>query len=319
MAKKTLTVVVPIYNEEDVLAEFHARVSTALDSLDLAAEIIFVDGGSGDGTSEILAQLKSDDARVGIVRLSRNFGKEAAVSAGMSYACGDAVAVIDADLQDPPELIAEFVRIWREESVDVVYGQRIERYGESWLKRTTAHLFYRLMPPVGNVKIPRDSGDFRLMDRRAVDALNRLPEGHRFMKGLYTWIGFKQRPLLYHRDQGHAGKISSSYRQLWNLAIEGITTFSFVPLKVATYLGGLIALAAFVVGGNILFRTIFYGDAVAGWRSLMAVALFLGGIQLMFIGIIGEYLTRVFDETKNRPLYLVKSYEPSKSGPDPQP
>lgn len=316
MAKKTLSVVIPIYNEEDVLAEFHARLSAVLDSLDLAAEVIFVDGGSADGTADILAQLKSDDPRVGIVRLSRNFGKEAAVTAGMYYACGDAVVVIDADLQDPPELIAEFVRIWREEGIDVVYGQRIERYGESWLKRTTAHMFYRLMPPVGNVKIPRDSGDFRLMDRRAVAALNRLPEGHRFMKGLYTWIGFKQRPLLYNRDHRHTDKTSSSYQKLWSLAVEGITTFSFVPLKVATYLGGLIALAAILVGGIILFRTLFYGDAVAGWRSLMAVAMFLGGIQLMFIGIIGEYLTRVFDETKNRPLYLVQSYEPSKSGID---
>lgn len=301
----------PTYNEQEVVAEFHARLSKDLDSLDLNSEVIFVNDGSSDETRHVLSRLQDGDSRTGIVDLSRNFGKEAALTAGIEHACGDAVIVIDADLQDPPELIPEFIRIWREEKVDVIYGQRTSREGESWLRKATAHVFYKILTHAGKIRIPRDTGDFRLMDRRAVDALKQLPERHRFMKGLFTWIGFNQRAFPYVRERRHAGKTHWNYWRLWNLAIEGFTGFSVAPLQIATYLGSLISFGAFLLGAFIVFRTLIRGDAVPGWPSLMVTILFLGGIQLLFIGIIGEYLARVFNETKGRPLYLVESYLPS--------
>lgn len=309
-AAERLSVVVPVYNEAEVLASFHERLSPVLDGIGLAAEIIYVDDGSRDATAEIMQRLHRADPRVATLLLSRNFGKEIALTAGLDHAGGDAVVVIDADLQDPPELIPELVAGWRE-GFDVVYAQRLSRRGESLLKRTTARLFYRLIQRLGGrVMIPADTGDFRLMSRRAVEALGRLREHHRFMKGLFAWIGFRQKAVPYHRDARLAGASKWSYWQLWNFSLEGITSFTIGPLKIATYVGLLTALLAFAYGAWIIFDTLMYGNPVAGYPSLMVVMLMLGGLQLMTIGIIGEYLGRIFNEAKARPLYIVEDYRP---------
>jgi len=305
-----LTVVVPVYNEAEVLASFHERLARVLDGLGLAADVVYVDDGSGDATPMALSRLREADPRVATLSLSRNFGKEIALTAGLDHAGGDAVIVIDADLQDPPELIPDLVAGWRE-GFDVVYAQRLSRRGESFLKRATARLFYRLIQRLGGrVVIPADTGDFRLMSRRAVDALGRLREQHRFMKGLFSWIGFRQKAVPYHRDPRHAGDSKWNYWQLWNFSLEGITSFTIGPLKIATYVGLLTALFAFGYGIWIILDTLLYGNPVAGYPSLMVVILMLGGLQLMTIGIIGEYLGRVFNEAKGRPLYIVEEYRP---------
>jgi len=303
-----LSVVVPVFNEEEVLPEFHRRLAGVLDKLPAQSEIIYVNDGSIDRSLHEIRRLKKEDARIAIVDLSRNFGKEIAMTAGFDHARGDAVVVIDADLQDPPELIPEMIKHWRE-GFDVVYAQRTSRAGESVFKKTTAHLFYRIMQKLSRVEIPRDVGDFRLLSRRAVDALAGLREQHRFMKGLFAWIGYSQKAVSYQRDSRHDGKTKWSYIGLWNFAIEGITSFSTIPLKAATYLGMLTAFAAFLFGMFIVLQTLLYGNPVPGYPSLLVVVLFLGGIQLMALGVIGEYLGRMFDETKKRPLYLINVYE----------
>ncbi len=301
---QTLAVVVPAYNEAEGLAQFHARLVAVLDRLDLVATVVYVDDGSRDATWSVMAGLAAADARVHALRLSRNFGKELALTAGLDAADADAVLVIDADLQDPPELIPEFVARWRE-GFDVVYGTRLARDGESWLKRSTASAFYRLMERLSATPIPRDTGDFRLMSRRAAEALRGLRERRRFMKGLFAWVGFRQVALPYRRDPRHAGLSKFNYWRLWNFAIEGITSFSTVPLRLATYLGLLTAVLAFGYGLWTIAKTLLWGDPVAGYPSLMTVVLFLGGMQLMALGVIGEYLGRLYDEAKQRPLYLV--------------
>lgn len=310
---KMLTVVVPVYNEEEVLPEFHRRLAKVLDGLAMKGEVIYVNDGSVDGSLNQMRQLKEADGRVAMVDLSRNFGKEIAMTAGMDHAHGDAVVVIDADLQDPPELIPEMIEHWKA-GYDVVYAQRISRAGESVFKKTTAHVFYRVMQKLSRVKIPPDAGDFRLLSRRAVDALTGLREQHRFMKGLFAWIGYPQKAIQYERDARYGGKTKWGYVGLWNFAIEGITSFSTIPLKVATYLGTLVAFGAFLFGMFMVVKTIFYGNPVPGYPSLLVVVLFLGGVQLMALGVIGEYLGRMFNETKGRPLYLIKDYKSSVSG-----
>ena len=303
-----LTVVVPVYNEEEVLPEFHRRLAKVLDGLILQTEVIYVNDGSVDGSLNQVRQIKAEDGRVAMIDLSRNFGKEIAMTAGLDHAHGDAVVVIDADLQDPPELIPEMIENWQS-GYDVVYAQRTSRAGESAFKKTTAHVFYRVMQKLSRVKIPADAGDFRLLSRRAVDALSGLREQHRFMKGLFAWIGYPQKAIPYERDARYGGETKWSYISLWNFAIEGITSFSTIPLKVATYLGVLTAFGAFLFGMFIVVKTIFFGNPVPGYPSLLVVVLFLGGIQLMALGVIGEYLGRMFDETKGRPLYLIKDYQ----------
>lgn len=300
-----LTVVVPAYNEGEGLRAFHARTRAALDAIDgIEADILFVDDGSRDDTWAVMQSLVAADPQVGALKLARNFGKELALTAGLDAVDADAAVVIDADLQDPPELIAEFVARWRE-GFDVVYGTRLERDGESWLKRLTAAGFYRLMEQVSSTPVPRDTGDFRLLSRRALDALHGVRERHRFMKGLFAWVGFRQSAIGYHRDPRHAGTSKFNYWKLWNFAIEGITSFSTLPLRVATYAGGVAALAAFAYGMFIIAKTLLWGDEVAGYPSLMTVILFLGGLQLMALGVIGEYLGRLYMEAKQRPLYLI--------------
>jgi polyisoprenyl-phosphate glycosyltransferase len=305
--KETISIVVPAYNEQEVLPEFHRRMTSVLRVLGLDYEIVYINDGSKDRTLELLRELQANDRHVAIVDLSRNFGKEIAMTAGLDYARGDAIVVIDADLQDPPELIPKLIGGWRE-GFDVVYATRSARGGETMLKKTTAHFFYRVMQSVSRFKIPEDTGDFRLLSRRAVDALKQLREQHRFMKGLFAWIGYPQKAIPYIRDPRFAGETKWNYWRLWNFAIEGITSFTIAPLKLAMYVGLLVALGAFSYGAIIVIKTLLFGNPVAGYPSLMVVILFLGGVQLVALGIIGEYLGRMFDETKGRPLYLVNAY-----------
>ena len=301
----TISVIVPVFNEEAVLPEFHRRLGSVLDSLALTAENVYVNDGSHDGTMALLVALHGNDSRVAVVDLSRNFGKEVAMSAGLDHANGDAVVVIDADLQDPPELIPDMVRAWRD-GHDVVLMRRRSRANESWLKKSTARAFYREMGRMGTISIPENVGDFRLLSRRAVAALRRFPERSRFMKGLFAWIGFACREIEYDRDGRFAGESKWNYWRLLNFALEGITSFSVLPLKVASYIGIATALAAFAYGTYVVAKTLLYGDPVQGYPTLITVVLFLGGLQLMALGIIGEYLARMFIDVKERPLYLVQ-------------
>jgi glycosyltransferase involved in cell wall biosynthesis len=309
-ARQTLAVVVPAYNEGEGLREFHARLAQVFDGLDLQASVLYVDDGSRDDTWAVIEALAAQDARVAALRLSRNFGKELALTAGLDRADADAVVVIDADLQDPPELIPQFIAKWRE-GYDAVFGTRLAREGETWLKKATAALFYRVIGRLSATPVPRDTGDFRLLSRRAIEALRGLRERHRFMKGLFGWVGFRQVALPYHREARHRGTSKFNYWKLWNFAIEGITSFSSAPLRVAMYVGLLTALLAFGFGVWIVIKTLAWGDPVAGYPSLMVAMLFLGGVQLMALGVIGEYLGRLYEESKQRPLYLVDEFRPA--------
>ena len=306
----SLAVVVAAYNEEAALPALHARLRAVLDGLALEARVLYVDDGSRDGTWATMRHLAAGDARVELLRLSRNFGKELALTAGLDRADADVVIVLDADGQDPPELIPAFVAKWRE-GFDVVYGTRTARDGESWLKRATAAAFYRVMNRLSDTPLPADTGDFRLMSRRAVDALRGLRERQRFMKGLFAWIGFPQAAIPYQRQPRLAGRSKFNYWKLWNFALDGITGFSTVPLRAATYIGLLAALVAFAYGAWIVAKTLLWGDPVQGWPTLMTVVLFLGGVQLVALGVIGEYLGRLYLEVKQRPLYVVSEHRPA--------
>ncbi len=306
-----LTVVVPAYNESENLRAFHARLAAVLDGLDLAGSVLYVDDGSRDDTFSVMRDIAAADARVATLRLSRNFGKELALTAGLDHvqADADAAVVIDADLQDPPELIAEFVRHWRD-GFDVVYGTRASRAGETRLKKLTASSFYKVIGRLSDTPVPRDTGDFRLLSRRALDALGQVRERQRFMKGLFAWLGFRQKAVVYARDPRYAGASKWNYWKLWNFAIEGITSFSGAPLKLATYLGLGVALLAFAFGLWIVAKAMLFGDPVKGYPTIMVTVLFLGGVQLIALGVIGEYLGRLYLEAKQRPLYLVDEYRP---------
>jgi polyisoprenyl-phosphate glycosyltransferase len=302
----TLSIVVPVYNEAENVRVLYGRLRSMLDSLGESSEIIFVNDGSTDGTVNQLVALRREDSSLKMIDLSRNFGKEAAVTAGIDFAAGDAVVVIDADLQDPPELIPELVKKWRE-GFDSVCAVRTRRDGDPWLKRVTAHFFYRLIGKISKSPIPEDTGDFRLMSRRAVEALKYLREQNRFMKGLFAWVGFPQAAVYYTRDPRFAGKTTWNYWKLWNFAVEGITSFSYAPLQLATFFGLTAALGAFGHAAYIFVNTVFYGNPVPGYPSLMVAVLFLGGVQLICLGIMGEYLARTYSESKRRPLYFVNA------------
>jgi polyisoprenyl-phosphate glycosyltransferase len=306
----TLSVIVPAYNEQEVLPEFHQRLARVFATLPFRAEVVYVNDGSNDQTLSVLQALRQGDPRVSIVDLSRNFGKEIALAAGLDHISGDAVVIIDADLQDPPELIPRLLQAWQE-GYDNVYARRTRRDGETWVKRMTAHLFYRVIQSVSRVRIPEDTGDFRLLSRRAVESLRQLREQHRFMKGLFAWIGYPSIGIDYQRDARAAGQTKWNYWRLWNLALEGITSFTIAPLKVATYIGVLIGLLAFVYASIVIYKTLVFGDPVQGYPSLMVVVLLLGGANLIAVGMLGEYLGRMFDETKSRPLYFVNAFVPS--------
>lgn len=308
MNQPRLTVVVPAYNESTGLLAFHGRLQPVLTTLEergIRTAVVYVDDGSRDDTYDVMSQIADEDDRVTLLKLSRNFGKELALTAGLDAISIGAAMVIDADLQDPPELIPEFVDAWLE-GFDVVYGTRLERDGETPFKKATASAFYRLISRLSNTPIPKDTGDFRLLSPRALKALKELRERHRFMKGLFTWVGYRTHQIQYRREARHEGTSKFNYWKLWNFALEGITSFSTFPLRMATYVGLLTAALAFVYGAYIIVKAVAWGDPVAGYPSMMAVILFLGGVQLIALGIIGEYLGRLFIEAKQRPLYLLE-------------
>ena len=308
-----LTVVVAAFNEADSLPLLQPRIAAALDTVratyGLDCRVLYIDDGSSDTTGSVLQSLAAADPAVALLRLSRNFGKELALTAGLDHVGHGAALILDADGQDPPELIPQFVEQWRQ-GFDDVFGTRLEREGEGWLKRATAHAFYRVIGRLSRTPIPADTGDFRLLSPRALAALRQLRERHRFMKGLFGWVGFNRVAIPYHREPRKAGASKFNFWRLWNLALEGITSFSTAPLRLATYLGLLTALVAFAYGAWVIAKALLFGDPVQGWPTMMAVILFLGGVQLIALGLIGEYLGRLYEESKQRPLYLVDAWLP---------
>ncbi|WP_306252379.1 glycosyltransferase family 2 protein [Parvularcula sp. IMCC14364] len=310
-----LSIVCPAYNEEEVLALFHRRVRKAMADIGQTFEVVFVNDGSRDTTLSLMQQIRARHPNTTIVDLSRNFGKEIALTAGLDAARGDAVVVIDADLQDPPELIGDLIEGWRE-GYEVVYAQRAQRLGESWLKKKTAAAFYRVMRNIGSVALPENTGDFRLMSRKVVDAVCVMRERHRFMKGVFAWVGFPSKAVIYDRDPRAAGSTKWNYWKLWNLSIEGLTSFTIAPLKFSSYLGFATAALAIVAGIYYMAKALLVGDPVAGFPTLITVMLFLGGVQLAVLGVMGEYLGRIFNETKARPLYFANMVLPAEMAED---
>ncbi|MCC6379055.1 MAG: glycosyltransferase family 2 protein [Burkholderiales bacterium] len=315
----TLSVVVPMHNELPNVGAFFARIVPVLESLGERWEIVCVDDGSSDDTFSALLEMHRREPRVKLLRLSRNFGKEAALTAGLSHARGDAVIPIDADLQDPPELIPALLAKWRE-GFDVVNAARTSRQGETWFKRASARAFYKLFEMMAPIRLARDTGDFRLLSRRVVRSLERLPERSRMMKGLFAWVGFRQAYVMYDRPPRFAGQSQWSVGRLFKLAIDGITSFSAWPLRIWSFVGALIALLAFAYAAFLIVRTLVFGVVVPGYASMMVVLLFVAGVQLMGLGVLGEYLGRVFEEVKQRPLYLVmesRGFEEASGEPRP--
>jgi len=316
LASPVLSIVIAMYNEAVVISECHRRLTAVLDRLAIPCEIIYIDDGSTDQSYAIVSAFETHQHEIVRLRLSRNFGKEAAMSAGLQASTGNAVILLDADLQDPPELIPEMLAQWQA-GFDVVDMQRTQRHGESFVKRLTARTFYKLMNTLSDIPIPENVGDFRLIDRRVVDQINQLPERTRFMKGLFAWPGFHRTTLHFERDARLAGETKWNYAKLCHLALEGITSFSTKPLRLATYAGGLTSLLA-LIGALVVFtKTIFWGEAVAGYPSTLIVMLLLGGIQLLSIGVLGEYVGRLFIEAKQRPLYVVMDEQHSSSHASP--
>lgn len=308
--RKLISIVVPFYNEGEGVRAFYAGISALINQKNnIDYELVCVDDGSRDDTLAQLVALVGKDPKVRVVELSRNFGKEPALTAGLDVARGDAIIPMDADLQDPPELIPRLIEEWRQ-GADVVLARRSDRSSDTYLKRKTAEWFYRCHNRLSHIDIPENVGDFRLMDRSVVDALKQLPERQRFMKGLFAWVGFKVVSVDYVRPPRVAGDSKFSGWRLWNFAIEGITSFSTVPLKIWTYIGAASATLTFGYAGLIILRTLIYGKDLPGYASLLVSILFFGSLQLIGIGILGEYLGRVYMETKQRPIYLIrKQYE----------
>lgn len=315
-AKSLVSMVVPVFNETEVLGPFYERATRALAGLPgCDYEIVFVEDGSGDDSFRQLAAYAEKDPRVRVLKFSRNFGHQIAITAGIDHARGDCVVIIDADLQDPPEVIASMIDKWRE-GFDVVYGVRSDRDGESAMKLMTASAFYRLLQRVTNVKIPANVGDFRLMSRRAVDEFKRLREKDRFVRGLVSWIGFNQTGVTYRRDKRYAGETKYPYRKMIRFAFDGITSFSTAPLKLATWTGYVAALLAVMYLLSVFIQKLL-GYTVEGWATIMVAMLFLGSVQLICLGILGEYLGRIFNEVKPRPMYVVEQVLEPRSDSDP--
>jgi glycosyltransferase involved in cell wall biosynthesis len=300
-----VSVVVPFHDEQDNVLVLHQRLRAVLDAAGVTWELVCVNDGSRDGTLSALIRLAEEDARVRVYDLSRNFGKEAALTAGLDQARGSVAVPLDADLQDPPEVIPVLIAKWRE-GFDVVNAVRAAREGEGWLKQASARWFYRVMNRLSAIDIPRDTGDFRLLSRAALDALHQMPERRRFMKGMFVWVGFPTASVTYRRACRHAGRTSWNYWRLWNFALEGITSFSLAPLRIASYLGLAVALLSLLYALFLIVRTLIFGNHVNGYPSLMAAVLFLGGVQLIALGVIGEYIGRIYEETKQRPVYIIR-------------
>ncbi len=304
MTKPTFTIIAPIYNELDNIQELYARIREVMDQTNQPWELILVDDGSTDGSTEVIRKLAETDERVRPVIFARNFGHQIAVTAGIDYSQGDAVVIIDADLQDPPEVILDLIEKWRE-GYELVYAVRAEREGESWFKKTTASLFYRLIQRITNVNIPLDTGDFRLMDKKIVAVMKKMREKHRFLRGMSSWVGFRQIGVSYNRKARFAGKTKYPLRKMVNLALNAVTSFSYFPLQVATFLGFLCAGLSVLAIPIVAILRLCTGTALLGQATTLIIVLFLGGVQLISLGIIGEYIGRIYDETKNRPLYIV--------------
>jgi glycosyltransferase involved in cell wall biosynthesis len=315
MSQPDVSIVVPMYNEGEGIHELIKRLDQALAEHFGALEFIFIDDGSSDDTLSILQQLKESDPRIVVIALARNFGKEAALTAGLDRASGAFVVPLDADLQDPPECIPKMIAKARE-GYDVVYGQRRIRLGETWFKRLTAWGFYQVAAKLTTVSMPQNTGDFRVMTQEVVASLKLIRERNRFMKGIFAWVGYKQCAFLYDRHPRHAGGSKWNTLQLINFAIDGITSFSVKPLRASSYLGILVSLLAFIFGLFYAIKAALFGDAVQGFPTLIFAILFLGGIQLLSLGILGEYIGRIYHESKDRPLYIVKNSIPKKQSPE---
>lgn len=310
--KKLITILAPAYNEQEVLNLLYERLVKLMDeNTNYDFEVLLVNDGSKDRTFEIMKDLREKDKRICYLNLSRNYGKETAMIAGLDYCKGDAVVIIDADLQDPPELIPEMIKYW-EEGYDDVYARRRTRDGETWLKKFTSKMYYRILQSFTSIQLQIDTGDFRLLDRRCVEALKSMRENQRYTKGLFSFIGYNKKEILYDRDARAAGKTKYNYGRMINLSIDGITSFTTSPLRWAAIFGMVISFVAFVYMIYIIIKTIATGVDVPGYASLMVVILFLGGIQLVFLGVIGEYLGRTFNESKHRPLYFIERYNEEK-------
>jgi dolichol-phosphate mannosyltransferase len=307
--KPTFSIIAPVYNEADSLPELFRRVSEVMDQTGEPWELVMIDDGSRDGSTEIIREMAATDERVRPVIFARNFGHQIAVTAGLDFARGDAVTIIDSDLQDPPELILEMIAKWRE-GYEVVYAVRAEREGESWFKLWTASLFYRMIYRITDVKIPLDTGDFRLMDRKVVNVMNSMRERHRFLRGMSAWVGFKQVGVPYKRSARFAGTTKYPFRKMLKLALNAITGFSYFPLQLATYVGFSAAALSIILIPVVIIMRALTETQFLGQASTLVAVLFLGGVQLMSLGILGEYLGRVYDEVKGRPLYIVSQ------GPD---
>ena len=305
---KTITILVPCYNEENSLEPFFDRLQSVMEQLsEYKIEVLLVNDGSKDNTLAKMQELHTKNPYVSYLSLSRNFGKENAMLAGLDFAEGDAVVLMDVDLQDPPELIPKMIQEW-ENGYDDVYARRRNRAGETWFKKASAHYYYRLLHKFADIDIPADVGDFRLLDRQAVNALCSLREKQRYTKGLFSWIGYKKKELLFDRDPRAVGNSKMSFIKLFGLAVDGITSFSVAPLRLASVLGLLISSIAFIYLLFVVGKTLLFGDPVAGYPSMISIILFMGGIQLVVLGIIGEYVGRIFNEVKDRPDYLVSEY-----------
>ncbi|MDQ6418345.1 glycosyltransferase family 2 protein [Paenibacillus sp. LHD-117] len=299
------SVIVPMYNEEEVIDHTYGRLKEVMDSAGEPYELIFVNDGSRDRTADKTALIASVDPNVRLIDFSRNFGHQIAISAGMDYAEGDAIVVIDADLQDPPEIILAMIDKWKE-GYEVVYGRRLKRKGETMFKKLTALAFYRLLRSMTNVDIPLDTGDFRLIDRKVCDVLRGLKEKNRFVRGLISWIGFRQTSVEYVREERFAGETKYPLKKMIGFALDGITSFSYKPLKIATYLGFFLSLGSFIYLLVVLYQRLFTSTTEAGWTSIVAINLLFNGIILILLGVIGEYIGRIYDESKDRPLYIVR-------------
>ena len=306
MEKIVCSVVVPVYNEEEVINETYKRLKSVMDGLDITYEIIFVNDGSRDRTRELALEICKNDSNIKFVDFARNFGHQTAITAGMDYASGDAIVVIDADLQDPPEVIPEMLEKWRE-GYEVVYGQRVKREGETAFKKFTAKVFYRTLNKLTDVEIPVDTGDFRLIDRKVCDALKQVDERNRYIRGIISWLGFRSIAVPFVREKRFAGTTKYPLKKMLKFASDAIISFSYKPLKLATYFGFFLSFASFVyLIVTVILKLFNVTQTVEGWASLVAIMLFFNGIILLILGIIGEYIGRIYDEAKGRPLYVVR-------------
>jgi len=302
------TIIVPVYNEEEVIQETYRRLTRVMESINEPYELLFVNDGSRDQTGEIISAFARADERIRLLDFSRNFGHQIAITAGMDHARGNAIVIIDGDLQDPPELIPQMIEKWRE-GYEVVYAQRTQRKGETLFKKWTAALFYRVLGTMSEVKIPVDTGDFRLIDRKVCDALINIREKNRFVRGLVSWVGFRQTALEYVREERFAGETKYPLRKMLRFSLDGITSFSYKPLKLAMYLGFVVTSLSFVYLLISLAQKLFTASTSTGWAPLIACLMFLNGVMLVFFGILGEYIGRIYDESKNRPLYILRNQQ----------